>query len=84
MPPRPPGSPTAVEFPDSRVLPQAPAPFAGTINPSAQESTPAWPPTLGAPEGAPNVLLIITDHLFSMPANAPLGPPVRGLCGCGG
>jgi arylsulfatase len=64
-----PGSPTAVEFPASRVLPPPPAPFAGTIAPSARESTPAWPPTLGAPEGAPNVLLIITDDVgFGAPS----------------
>jgi len=64
-----PGSPSAIEFPNSRVLPQAPAPFAGTINPSARESTPAWPPTLAGPEGAPNVLLIITDDVgFASPS----------------
>jgi arylsulfatase len=64
-----PGSPTALEFPASRVLPQPPPPFAGTINPSARESTPAWPPTLAAPENAPNVLLIITDDVgFGAPS----------------
>jgi arylsulfatase len=64
-----PGSATAIEFPDSRVLPQPPAPFAGTVNPAARESTPAWPPTLGAPENAPNVLLIITDDVgFGSPS----------------
>ena len=64
-----PGSPSAVEFPNARVLPQPSAPFAGTINPSARDSTPAWPPTLGAPEGAPNVLLIITDDVgFGSPS----------------
>jgi arylsulfatase len=64
-----PGSPTAVEFPNARVLPQPPAPFAGTINPSARASTPAWPPTLGAPANAPNVLLIITDDVgFGSPS----------------
>ena len=63
------GSPSAVEFPNSRVLPQPSPPFAGTINPSARDSTPAWPPTLGAPEGAPNVLLIITDDVgFGTPS----------------
>ena len=64
-----PGAATAIEFPNSRVLPQPPAPFAGTISPSARDSTPAWPPTLGAPEGAPNVLLIITDDVgFGAPS----------------
>ena len=32
-----PGAATAIEFPNSRVLPQPPAPFAGTISPSARE-----------------------------------------------
>jgi arylsulfatase len=64
-----PGSPSAVQFPNSRVLPQPSAPFAGTINPSARDSMPAWPPTIGAPEGAPNVLLIITDDVgFGAPS----------------
>ena len=63
------GGATAVEFPDSRVLPLPPAPFAGTIAPSARDSTPAWPPTLGGPENAPNVLLIITDDVgFGAPS----------------
>jgi arylsulfatase len=64
-----PGSATAVEFPNARILPQPPAPFAGSISPAARDSTPAWPPTLGAPEGAPNVLLIITDDVgFGAPS----------------
>ncbi len=64
-----PGAATAVEFPNSRILPQPPAPFAGIISPSARDSTPAWPPTLGAPEAAPNVLLIITDDVgFGAPS----------------
>jgi arylsulfatase len=64
-----PGSPTAMEFPASRFLPQPPTPFVGTINPSARDSTPAWPPTLAAPENAPNVLLIITDDVgFGAPS----------------
>ena len=58
-----PGAPNAMEFPNSRVLPVPPGRFEGTITPSARESTPAWPPTLAAPEGAPNVLLILTDYV---------------------
>jgi arylsulfatase A-like enzyme len=50
-----------LEFPETRILLQPPAPFSGTINPSARESTPAQPPTLAALAGAPNVLLNITD-----------------------
>ena len=64
-----PGAPNAVEFPDSRVLPAPPGGFPGIIAPSVQDSTPAWPPALGAPEGAPNVLLIITDDVgFGAPS----------------
>ncbi len=64
-----PGSPTALEFPNSRILPQPPAPFAGSIQPAARDSIPAWPPTLAAPEGAPNILLIITDDVaFGAPS----------------
>jgi len=64
-----PGSPEAVEFPDSRVLPTPPAPFTGEIGLSAQDSTPAWPPTVAPPEDAPNILLILTDDVgFSAPS----------------
>ena len=64
-----PGAPNAVEFPNSRVLPVPPGRFEGTIAPSARESTPAWPPTLGAPANAPNVLLILTDDVgFGAPS----------------
>lgn len=64
-----PGAPNAVEFPDSRVLPTPTPPFTGTILPNAVDSTPAWPPQLAAPEGAPNVLLILTDDVgFAAPS----------------
>ncbi|WP_431268072.1 arylsulfatase [Dankookia sp. P2] len=64
-----PGAPNAVEFPDSRVLPTPTPPFAGSILPNAIDSTSAWPPQLAAPEGAPNVLLILTDDVgFGAPA----------------
>jgi hypothetical protein len=48
-----PGSPSAVEFPDSRVLPLPTPPFAGSIMPNAIDSTSAWPPQIMPPEGAP-------------------------------
>ena len=38
-----PGSPSAVEFPDSRVLPVPTPPFSGTIMRNAIDSTSAWP-----------------------------------------
>lgn len=56
-----PGSPSAVEFPDSRFLPTPSPPFAGHIMPNAIDSTPAWPPRTMPPEGAPKVLLILLD-----------------------
>src|SRR5262245_29641688 len=64
-----PGAPNAVEFPNSRVLPTPTPPFAGTIMPNARDSTSAWPPAVAAPEGAPNVLLILTDDVgFGAPS----------------
>jgi arylsulfatase len=56
-----PGSPNAVEFPDSRVLPTPTPPFAGHIMPNAIDSTPAWPPQIRPPQNAPNVLLVLLD-----------------------
>jgi len=56
-----PGSPTAVEFPDSRVLPTPTPPFAGNIEPNLIDSTPAWPPTIAPPAKASNILLILID-----------------------
>ncbi len=54
-------SPTAVEFPDSKVLPTPTPPFSGAIQPNLVDSTPGWPPTIMPPESAPNVLLILID-----------------------
>jgi arylsulfatase len=64
-----PGAPGAVEFPDTRHVPAPSPPFTGTIMPNAIDSTPAWPPQTMPPEGAPNVLLILTDDVgFSAPS----------------
>src|SRR5215470_13513684 len=64
-----PGSPSTVEFPDSRVLPLPTPPFAGTVMPNAIDSTSAWPPQTMPPEGAPNILLILTDDVgFGAPS----------------
>ena len=35
--------------------------FPGVIGRTADESTPAWPPLVRAPKGAPNVLFIVLD-----------------------
>jgi len=55
------GSPTATLSIDGRVLPPAPPAFGGVIKESAKDSTVWWPPRVVPPQGAPNVLLIMTD-----------------------
>ena len=37
--------------------------FAGTIGRTPDESTPAWPAPLRAPEGAPNVVFVVIDDM---------------------
>ena len=54
-------APTAVEFPNSKVLPTPTPPFEGVIEPNLVDGTPGWPPTIAPPAGAPNVLLILID-----------------------
>ena len=56
-----PGAPSATTTIDGRYLPEPPAPFAGTINLNAKDSTVYWPPVVVPPKDAPNILLIITD-----------------------
>jgi len=56
-----PGSPDASVTIDGRYLPNPPAPFGGDINPNALQSKPYWPARVVPPNGAPNVLLIMTD-----------------------
>ena len=56
-----PGSPSATRTIPGDVLPPTNLPFGGTINLTAPESTPWWPPKVVPPAGAPNVLLIMTD-----------------------
>jgi len=47
---------------DAEIVLPKPAPsFTGKIGPTYQESTPDFPKPITAPEGAPNVLLILTD-----------------------
>ncbi len=69
------GSPEAVRPIDSEVLPAKPLPFGGEINLNASESTTWWPPRVVPPEGAPNILLIMTDDVgFGAPST--FGGPV--------
>ena len=58
-----PGSPSATSTVDGRYIPNPPAEFGGEINLDATTSTPYWPPTVVPPEGAPNILLIMTDDV---------------------
>src|ERR1700688_64020 len=57
----PPGSPSATTTIDGKQLPPEPPKFGGVINENAKNSTPYWPPQVVPPQGAPNVLLIMTD-----------------------
>jgi arylsulfatase len=43
------------------VLPEPQPPFTGTANKTLDGSTPQWPTPVQAPEGAPNVLLVLVD-----------------------
>jgi arylsulfatase A-like enzyme len=56
-----PGAPNATTTIDGKYLPPTPPRFGGQIGLSAQDSKPYWPPRVVPPEGAPNVLLIMTD-----------------------
>ena len=55
------GSPSATTTIPGDVLPAPAPPFGGEINLNANQSRPWWPPRVVPPEGAPNVLLIMTD-----------------------
>jgi len=63
------GSPAATRAIDGLQLPAPDLPFGGTIRPNALKSTPFWQPRVAPPDGAPNVLLIITDDVgFGAPS----------------
>jgi arylsulfatase A-like enzyme len=55
------GSPSATASIDGKFVPPPPEPFGGKIDLSAEQSKPFWPPKVVPPDGAPNVLLIMTD-----------------------
>jgi arylsulfatase A-like enzyme len=48
---------------DREVLPRQPQPFNGVVGPVLEESRPGTPNEIRAPQGAPNVLLILTDDI---------------------
>jgi len=56
-----PGSPSATTTIDGKYLPPPPPKFGGEINLQASQSKPYWPPQVVPPQGAPNILLIMTD-----------------------
>jgi arylsulfatase len=55
------GAPDATVTLDGRQLPPPPFAFGGKIGETVKESTPYWPPRVAPPQGAPNILLIMTD-----------------------
>jgi hypothetical protein len=64
-----PGAPDSTVTLDGRQLPPPVPQFGGVIENDALQSTPWWPPRVMPPEGAPNVLLIITDDAgFAVPS----------------
>ena len=64
-----PGSPSATTTIDGRQLPAPDPQFGGVIKDNAVQSKPWWPSRVVPPEGAPNVLLIMTDDVgFAAPS----------------
>ena len=57
------------------VLPQPPQPFKGKIGRTVKDSTPDFPKEVSAPQGAPNILLIMTDDV-GFAASSPFGGPI--------
>lgn len=63
------GSPAATRTIDGLQIPAPSVPFGGKIERNALQSTPFWQPRIAPPEGAPNVLLIMTDDVgFGAPS----------------
>jgi arylsulfatase len=59
----------------SGTLPRPDAPFRGTIGRTVAESKPDFPVPIEAPQGAPNILLILTDDV-GFGASSPFGGPI--------
>jgi arylsulfatase A-like enzyme len=63
------GSPAGTRTIPGDVLPPLDLPWGGTANLNAVQSTPWWQPRVVPPEGAPNILLIMTDDVgFGAPS----------------
>ncbi len=56
-------------------LPRPDAPFAGVIGQTVADSRPAFPPMVKAPEGAPNIVIVMTDDT-GFAASSTFGGPV--------
>lgn len=54
---------TAAAWPDRSALPQPLEPFTGEIGRTYQDSTPHWQAPIAAPEGAPNVVIVLLDDV---------------------
>src|SRR6516225_153750 len=66
-----PGSPGATTTIDGKYLPPPPPKFGGEIGLQADQSKPYWPARVVPPQGAPNVLLIMTDDQgYGVPGSA--------------
>jgi len=64
-----PGSPSATTTIDGKQLPPPDPKFGGVIEDGALQSKPWWAPRVVPPNGAPNILLIITDDAgFGVPS----------------
>lgn len=57
------GSPAGTRTIPGDVLPPLDLPWGGTANLNAAQSTPWWQPRVVPPQGAPNILLIMTDDV---------------------
>lgn len=67
--------PTSATDPDRTQLP-IPAPeYEGKLAPSLDEAIPSWPDLVRPPEGAPNILLVLTDDV-GFGASSTFGGPV--------
>jgi arylsulfatase len=69
------GPAAAEDLPGRLSLPAVPTPFEGNLNAVEEGSTPWYPVSQRAPEGAPNVLLVMTDDV-GFGAASTFGGPV--------
>lgn len=64
-----PGAPNTTSTINGLRIPNPPGQFGGVIKLDAQESKPYWQPQVVPPDGAPNILLIMTDDVgFAAPS----------------